>query len=64
MRRVALTPGVEKSATGVSLTALTERVHCDGAIPPRRNHFLLIYFGLNMGHSSLTWAKATAFINI
>jgi hypothetical protein len=42
MRRVVLTQGTEKSATGVSLTALTERVHSDAAIPPRRKCFLLM----------------------
>jgi len=42
-RRVVLMLGVELSATGVSLTALTERVHSDGAIPPRRKCFLLMY---------------------
>jgi len=41
-RRVVLTPGAESSATGVSLTALTERVHSDGAIPPGRKCFLLM----------------------
>jgi len=28
----------------VSLTALTERVHSDGAIPPGRKYFLLMYY--------------------
>jgi len=41
-RRVVLTPGAEQSATGVSLTALTEHVHPDGAIPPEPNFFLLM----------------------
>jgi len=41
-RRVVLTPGAEYSATGVSLTALTERVHSDGAIPSKRNIVLLM----------------------
>jgi len=41
-RRVELTPGTESSATGVSLTSLTERVHTDGAIPPGGKHFLLM----------------------
>ena len=35
-------PGAESAATGVSLTALTERVHSDRAIPLRRNYFLLM----------------------
>ena len=38
MRRVVLTPGAELSATRVSLMALTERVHSDGAIPLGRSH--------------------------
>jgi len=42
MRRVVLTPGTESSAFGVSLTALTERVHSDGAIRPGRKCFLLM----------------------
>jgi hypothetical protein len=37
-----LTPGAEYFATGVSLMALTERVHSDGATPPERNIFLLM----------------------
>jgi hypothetical protein len=41
-RRVELTPGAEYSATGMSLTALTERFHSDGAIPPGRKFFLLM----------------------
>jgi len=41
-RCVVLTLGAEQSATGVSLTALTERVHSDGAIPPGRKCFLLM----------------------
>ena len=39
---MVLTPGAELSATGVSLTALTERVHSDGAILPGRKCFLLM----------------------
>ena len=35
-------PGAELSATGVSLMALMERVHSDGAIPPGRKYFLLM----------------------
>jgi len=42
-RRVVLTPGAESAATGVSLTALTERVHPARAIPPGRNYSLLMY---------------------
>ena len=42
-RRMVLTPGAEQSATKVSLTALMERVHSDGAIPPGRKCFLLIW---------------------
>jgi hypothetical protein len=34
MRRGVSTPGAEYSATRVSLTALTERVHSDAAIAP------------------------------
>jgi hypothetical protein len=41
-RRVELTPVAEYSATAVSLTALTERIHSDGAVPPRRKYFLLM----------------------
>ena len=39
---MVLTPGGELSATGVSLTALKERVHCDRAIPPGRTCFVLM----------------------
>jgi hypothetical protein len=42
MRRVVLTPGAEQSASRVSLTTLTERVHSDATIPPRRKCFLLM----------------------
>ena len=41
-RRVVLMPGVAYSVTGVSLTALMERVHSEGAIPPQWNMFLLM----------------------
>jgi len=34
-RRVVLAPGAEYAATGMSLMALSDRVHSDGAIPPR-----------------------------
>jgi hypothetical protein len=34
--------GVEQYATGVSLTALTQHVHSDGAFPPGRIYFLLM----------------------
>jgi hypothetical protein len=34
MRRVVLLPGAEYSTTGVSLTALTKRVHIHAVIPP------------------------------
>jgi hypothetical protein len=37
-----LTIGNEESTTGVSLTALTERVHLDRAFPPEKNIFLLM----------------------
>jgi hypothetical protein len=43
MRHTVLKPGAEESATGVSMTALTERVHSDGAIAPGRKLFLLMY---------------------
>ena len=39
---MVLTAGAEQSATGVSLTALTECVHSDAASPPRRKCFLLM----------------------
>jgi hypothetical protein len=42
MGRVVLTLGAEQSATGVSLTALTERVHSNAGIPPGRKCFLLM----------------------
>ena len=42
-RRVILAAGPEESATGVSLTALTEHVHSVGAIPPGRKCLLLIH---------------------
>ena len=34
---MVLTPGALSAATGMSLMPLTERVHSDGATPPRRN---------------------------
>jgi len=43
-RRVVLTPGAEYSATGVSLTALMDRVHSDGATLPGWKWFLLMPF--------------------
>jgi len=42
MRRVALMPGAQLSATGVSVTAQMERVHSDVVIPPGRKCFLLM----------------------
>jgi len=48
---VALTQGAELSAAGVSLTALTERGHSDGAIPPDRNIFLLMTLWSAIEHS-------------
>jgi len=45
--RVESKPGAGQSATGLSLLALPESVHSDGAIPPGRKYFLL------MSHSSL-----------
>jgi hypothetical protein len=42
MGRMATRPGTERSATGVSLTALKERVHSYRAIPPGRKYFLLM----------------------
>jgi hypothetical protein len=41
-RRGVLMPGAEYSATRVSLTALTERVHSDAGIPPGGKCFLLM----------------------
>jgi hypothetical protein len=43
-----LTPGAEYSATGVSLTDLTERVLFEGASPPGRKYFLLMWKKLRM----------------
>ena len=40
MWHVELTPGAEESATRVSLTAVTERVHSDGAILPGQQYSL------------------------
>jgi len=40
MRRMVLRSGTECSAPGVFLTALTERVHSDGAISPGQKYFL------------------------
>jgi len=51
MRRMVLMLGAESSATRVSLTALMERVHSDGGIPPGRKCFLRMY-------DSLTWEPA------
>jgi len=42
-RRIVSVPGAEQSATGVSLTARTDRVHSDDAIPPGRNCLLVMY---------------------
>jgi hypothetical protein len=39
MRHVELTTGADQSATGVSLTAQTERVYSHGAIPAGRKYF-------------------------
>jgi len=52
MRRVVSTPGAEQSGTGVSLTALTERIHSDGAIPPGRKCFLLMDHHTGRHHGS------------
>jgi hypothetical protein len=40
-QHVVLTPGAEYAATGMALTALTDRIHFDKAIPPRPNYSLL-----------------------
>jgi hypothetical protein len=40
---------VEYSATGVSLTALTERILSERAIPPGRRYFLLMVLNLIFG---------------
>jgi hypothetical protein len=42
IRPVVLTLGAESAATGVSLMALTERVHSDGARPSGRKYLLLM----------------------
>jgi hypothetical protein len=42
-RQVVLTPGTESTATGMSLTALMDRIHSDGAILPGRNYFFLMF---------------------
>jgi len=42
-RHVVLRLGAKWSATGVSLMALTELIHSDGAIPSAWKYFLLIY---------------------
>jgi hypothetical protein len=39
----SIDPSEEVSATGVSVMALTERVHSDVAIPTGRKCFLLMY---------------------
>jgi hypothetical protein len=41
-RRMVLPPGAEQAATGMSLMALTDRVHSNGANPPEWNFFLLM----------------------
>jgi len=43
MQCVVLTPGVGYAATRMSLTALMDRVHFDGAIPPGCNFLLLMW---------------------
>jgi hypothetical protein len=55
MRLIVLMPGPEYFAAGVSLTALTARVHSDGAIPPERNRFLQM-------HQQATFVVAKRFI--
>jgi len=50
MRHLVLTPGAEKSATEVSLTAVMQRVHSGEAIPPARNFSLLM-----IGTSCVNW---------
>jgi len=40
--RIRLAPGAEESATGVTLTALTELVDTEGAIPPGQKCYLLM----------------------
>ena len=68
MRRMVLMLGAESSATRVSLTALMERVHSDGGIPPGRKCFVLmehcqpsglIPIDLYFDHTSLVWANET-----
>jgi len=49
IRHVVLRPDAESSATGVSLTALMECVHSDGAILPGRKYFLLMNSFTNFG---------------
>jgi len=68
-RRVVLTPGADSSTTGVSLMALTERVHSDGAIPPGRKCFLLMMGAIwriradmrNQGYNLPDWVGKTSY---
>jgi len=46
---------VEYSATGVSLTALTERVHSDGATPPGWKYFLLMWALFSVAAIAALW---------
>jgi hypothetical protein len=43
-RRMALTPGVVYTTTGVYLAALKEHIHSDGAILRGRKYFLLMLY--------------------
>jgi hypothetical protein len=54
-RRMVLTPGVEQSATGVSLPALTECVHSDpGSLTKRKCFLLMRDVGCCMAECSIT----------
>jgi len=57
MRCIVMAPGAELSATGVSLTALTEHVHSDAAFLPGRTCFLLMWdLKQILTTSRTTWA--------
>jgi len=60
MRRVVLRPGMELSAPGVSLTALTERLHSDGAIPPGRKYQLLMYITIFPMDKDKEWRQPSS----
>jgi hypothetical protein len=63
--RVVFWPGTEYSATRVSLIALKESIHFDGAIPPGWKYFLMMYGpgtftvqGIPTNRPNMMWCSA------